>query len=314
MIYSPRPFFSVQASVGTGIISALLRLAVDYLRGTNKEWAYYLGYGFGGAALATGIPGATATMYVTGATTVKLFFEQSPGAAQAELFLDGVLQSTIDLNAVEGVLEVLFNMPDGGQHALAIISLGTLGGVPDPTDWLSILGIETDGVLEKGEKQPVATFRITTTIRDADDSTRAVAVWVPQGTLTLAQINEWAQTFAERLDAVIDGVITGQEIALEATLPVGLKASPVAASNVEETALISFDTSTPYRDSVAIPTWTQTLFNKKDVIQTGTAWDEFLEAFITGLDLTGASNIAASTKLEDTYTSVARARKVFRRK
>jgi len=169
MIYQPQPYFNVQASIFSAIVNALARFAADYVRGQNQPWAYYLGYGFGGAALATGIPGANAYLYAIGAGTVKIFFEKSPGAAVAEIFLDGVSQGNLDLNdEIIDIIDFVLNIPNDGQyHELSILNLGS--AIPeDATDWLSILALETGNTFLAGREAIVApVVVVSVTVKDA---------------------------------------------------------------------------------------------------------------------------------------------------
>lgn len=270
MIYEPQPYFNVQVSILTAFINALARFAADYVRGQNQPWAYYLGYGFGGAALATGIPGAQAIMYAIGAGTVKLFFEKSPGAAVAEIFLDGVSQANLNLNdEIIDILEHVINLPNDGQyHSIQVLNLGSL--VPeDATDFLSILGIETINANLAQREQlvaPVVIFSIK--VKDAKTlSTKRVTntanakAYVPLGTLTVADMSAWHNAFADAVDGASDGMVVGSSVTIKFDLPGGLKGAPVAGSDVQEGGNLSFLlTDSVYAEGVWIPAYAQALF------------------------------------------------------
>lgn len=258
MIYEPQPFFNVYEALGGSLIAALARLATDYVIGDLKPWQYYLGYGFGGAALATGIPDANAILYVIGAGTVKIFFETSPGAAEARVFLDGVQDADLDLSdEVVDIVEHVLNIPDDGlQHAIMVYNLGTNVAHESPTNWLSILGIETTLDSNPREKDPIAmaynvvTFRMQDAEANTTDAT--VPVYLPTG-FTLAQIQAWVDAFIAQLDAATASMISEVTVALQLTLAGGIKTEPEAGAYNERGGLITFATSGPRASSFRIP-------------------------------------------------------------
>lgn len=269
MIYEPQPFFNVQASLISAFINALARLAADYIRGQGQPWAYYLGYGFGGAALATGIPGAQAILYAIGAGTVRVFFEKSPGAAEAQIFLDGVSQGNLNLNdEIISVVDYIINIPNDGQyHSLSILNLGSL--IPtDATDWLSILAVETSGsTLSEREQIVAAVAIISLTIQDAKTigtarvkNKQSVAGYVPLGANTLADLTAWHDAFADAVDAITEGKIVGSSITIKPDLPAGLKATAVAGSDVQEGGNFAYSkVGSAYAEAIRVPAILQSL-------------------------------------------------------
>lgn len=324
MIYQPQPFFNVYAALGQGVLAALARLAADYVTGQGKPWAYYLGYGFGGSALATGIPGANAILYVVGTGALKLFFEQSPGAADVRIFLDGVESAELQLNgAVVDVIEYALSIPnDGVEHAIMLLNLGTPGSVPDPTDWLSILAIEAANSIQLEPKEflPMPVVLISATIKDAKTTsnarvknTQSVAVFVDQGTQTIADLTEWHDKYLLYVDGVTDGLIIGSEMTFFPALPSGMKSAPVAGSDVQEGGLLSFSlTGSQYKDSIRVPAWKQSLFGAdgQSIANSGAT------ALLTGLLLGTASapaDFAATDRNAIAYLAFLAGRKSFRK-
>jgi hypothetical protein len=269
MIYEPQPFFNVQAAVTASFINALARAAVDYVRGQGQPWAYYLGYGFGGAALATGIPGAQAILYAIGSGTVKIFFETSPGAATAKIYLDGIEQGDLDLDdEIIDLVEYVINLPNDGQyHDISILNLGSIS-VDDPTDFLSILAIETvDASLASKETVGVATAVISATIKDAKltsngrvKNTQSAPMYLDITGMTIAEIIGYHDAYVAAVDDTTDGVVIGSAVTLNPALPGGIKTDPVAGSDVQEGGLLSFLLTTGYSESIRIPAFKQSLF------------------------------------------------------
>lgn len=322
MIYQPQPYFNVQASLLSALVNAIARFAADYVRGQNQPWTYYLGYGFGGAALATGIPGANAYMYAIGAGTLKIFFEKSPGAAQAEIFLDGVSQGNLDLNdEIIDIIEFVLNIPNDGQyHEVSILNLGSL--VPeDATDFLSILAIETaNQFLAQKEVLVAPVVVVSVTVKDAKTvskkrvkNTATAKAYVPLGTMTLADIIGWHDAFCDAVDGVSDGQIVDSAVTIKPTLPAGLKTAPVAGSDVQEGGNLVFAlTESNYTDGIWIPAYAPALFSAdgQNIPNTGNT------ANLTGLligDAPDPADNAASNEFAITYSAFDSGAKAFRK-
>lgn len=322
MLYQPQPFFNVQAAVGQSLIAAISRAAVDYIVGEGKPWAFYVGYGVGGAALATGIEGARATLYAGGALSLKLYFEKSPGAADIAIFLDGVAEANLSLDDdIVQVLEHVLNIPDDGlNHSIAILNMGTNPLSLNPvTDWLSILGVEYDGFIAAKEYVVADLFLVSCTIRDAKTLSTArkrnkmpVSFFFPVGALTLAQITAVHDAVLAAVDGVTGGVIESSSISLFPELPAGLKANPEAASDVQEGALLSFDlTNSNYVDSVFIPAVKQSLVGADG--QSIDIADALITALMAELTVVGTATSPASNRFGVTYNDLAAAEKTFRK-
>jgi len=313
MIFEPIAVFNVQAALTTAFVSVIIRASVDLIRGQGKQWEYYVGYGFGGGALTTGIPGAQAVLYGIGAGTVKLFFESSPGAAQARIFLDGVAEGDIDLDdEVIDTLEFLVNIPNDGQkHSLQILNLGTLE-LDDPTDWLALLAVETAGatVLEPRRLIDMPYFTVAVRIKDAEESTKesTIPLNVPN-TFTVAQVQTWLDGILPDIDALTEGQITEAVLSIPLTLVGGLKATPVAGAFNERGGLITFDTSGPRAASVRIPAIDHTVMPGDTFALTGD-----VATLVTKLTTqTTAANIRPVTEQDYQYTAARKGSKSLRK-
>jgi len=106
-------------------------------------------------------------------------------------------------------------------------------------------------------------------IRDADGDTKSLPIYLPD-TLTLANLQSFVDDFSADLDAAIAGVIDSVSVTVAATLPGGLRTTPVAGSEVERGALLSYSVEdSSYRWSYYIPTWALAGFAGNEVVNTG---------------------------------------------
>lgn len=95
------------------------------------------------------------------------------------------------------------------------------------------------------------------TIRDAKDARSLVEFYLPDAT-TIADAQTWITAAAPLLNALITGAIERVGVCLSAALPGGLRASPLANSDVEEGAKFIFNSTGGYQTSVRIPTFDET--------------------------------------------------------
>lgn len=316
VIYEPQPYFNVQLAAQASFFNALARAATDYIIGEGKPWAYYLGYGIGGAALATGIQGAQATLYVIGAGTVKLFFEKAPGAAIAGVFLDGVAEANLNLDdEILDILEYTFNIPDDGlKHAIMVQNLGTdPESANNPDNWLSILGIEPVVEVNLEERLEVMAyvtlaFRLRDSEQDSPDAT--LPIYVPTG-FTLAQLQTYADAIAPEIDATTGSQIVEINVTVPLTIVAGLKAVPDAAALNERGGLITFDTSGPRADSVRIPAILTSLMPGKTFDVEGGVVGTLVTRLTTA---TTAASIRPKTVQDYNYTSARKGSRSLRKR
>lgn len=157
-------------------------------------------------------------------------------------------------------------------------------------------------------------FVVGVTLLDADGNNKQVDVKVPSGVLTKAEIELFAQYFAEKVDAASEAKVTGLRVTWELTPTGVIKPNPVAGSNVQEAALWTFDAAgTPYAYSVSFPAWLQAAFTGKEVNQIHGAAAALKTLMLDGYNAAGTM-VIPSDKYENDLTSVISAVKRFRRK
>lgn len=142
---------------------------------------------------------------------------------------------------------------------------------------------------------------------DADGDSKRVQVFLPAAT-TQAAIVTFSDSFSALLDAVIDGQITDISYTISVPVPGGLKASPVANSEVQKGALFSFLNASRYKWGQYIPTWIPANFTGDEVDLEATGVAAFLAAYTAGLAGTNPTN-----GYSDDLTSLAGNRKAFRK-
>lgn len=320
MIYQPQLFFNTYLAIGTALFAAAVRYAADYVTDSGKSWEYYIGYGFGGAALATGIPGANAILYTALAGTYKVFLEKSPGAAQVRIFLDGVENATLDLyDPVIDVLEYALEL-DPGEHIIMLQNIGSSGASASPEDWLSILAIEAPNNGLSGGPQHMTVFSISATIKDAKDiatarvrNTQSVSVFADySGTLVADLVSRHDATLAA-IDGVTEGVIVDSSLTLFPALPGGLGATAGEDSDVQEGGLVVFSlTGSNYTDAIRIPAIDPAMIDSSGQALISTGAMATLITLLTG-GAGSPNDYAAVNRYGLTYASFLRGTKSFRK-
>jgi len=314
MLYEPRleKVIDLRESLETGIIGGLYMAAIDFLAGENKPWTYYLGVGLGTMAVATGIPGAAATMYVVG-DIVDFTFFKSPDGSDVRLFLNGVAATTLDTYAASAVWEVfqlsglipgIFNRIDivnfaastaSGATGIAFMGLGPI----------TVYGANAQ--IQEHDMQTIV-FRIEDA--EQDSPLASVPVNVPDG-FTIAQLQTYVDAVAAEIDALTDGKIAEVSVTVPLNLPVGLKAAATAGSLNERGGLITFDTAGPRADSVRIPAFNRTIMPGDAISLT----DTDVAALVTRLTTaTTAANIRPVSTQNHQFTAARGGKKSLRRK
>lgn len=139
-----------------------------------------------------------------------------------------------------------------------------------------------------------------------------IAVYVPLGTQTIADITAWNAAFAEAVDNVTEGEIVGATVTLFPDLPGGIKSSPVAGSDVQEGGLITFDlTGSDYTDAVRVPAFLQSLFAADGQTIPDSGATNALVDLLLGVD--GVIDTAASNRFEVEYQGFNTGKKSFRK-
>lgn len=315
MIYEPIEVFDWREALTGSLQQVGIVAAADFVMGSNKPWEYYTGLAFGFAAGATSIPGAAATLYAIGDTVETLFFK-SPDSSSVRIFLNGIATATVDGYAGAAVWEALTvtGLVPGEVNRIDFVNVHNTNPSASGMDWMALASITVTGPGAWAEPRSfsMATFNISYSLQDADGNVNSFAVKVPAGSLTLAEIEGFAQQLAPIVDDVTDAQIVDMAIGLNAALPGGLKSSPVANSNNQEGGLISFNTDGPYKYSYRVPAWYQAGFSGAEINQSETNAAAFITAMLSGLDVSG-TQVIPSDAYENDLTSVARAYKSFRK-
>lgn len=310
----PTDVLNLRRAVGLGLYSAVFRIAADFLAGENKDWTYYAGVLSGATVAATGIDGATASLAVI-ASSVKAQVLRNPNGGEIEVFIDGVLQGTIDLYAAQEAWELVEIFVDPVATAVRNIELRNNVAGAAAYSWMALGLFELtrlNGTPIYQERTPIMAYNaVAFRIKDAETDTResSMAIYLPTG-LTIAQYQAWVDAVAPEVDALTDGEITSVELTLTLTLPAGLKPSPVAGSLNERGGLITFDTTGPRADSVRIPAFNRTIMPGAEFSLT----DTDVAAFITRLTTaTTAANIRPRTSQDYQFEAARKGVKSLRK-
>jgi hypothetical protein len=312
-IFDVTEVFDLYQTVGQGIFSTIFRAAVDFIAQDNKEWYYYAGVALGATAAATGIAGASAAVVVT-ANSVELLLQKGPNAAKVRIFLDGVEQGVIDLEAVSEVwelFEVVIDPVTAAKRRLELI----VDDDNNPGLWMAIGGltayrIDGDPVVES-RNTTMAYNTIAFRLKDAEsDTTEAtVPIYVPTG-LTIAQYQTYIDAVAPEIDLLTESQIVSVSITLSMTLPGGIKGAPIAGALNERGGLITFDTTGPRADSVRIPA----MDRSKMPGDSFSLQDTDVAAFITRLTTsTTAGAVRPRTSQDYQFSAARKGAKSFRK-
>lgn len=268
IIYEPQLVFNVREALGGAIVGAAARAAGDFLVGRNqKPWSYYLGVGFGNAALATGITGAAMTLYAIG-DTLDFYLFKSPDGADVRWFLNGVAQANLATYGAAAVWEAVQQivLEPGRVNELTFVNYSA-STVPGATGipWLAIGDITVGGTNAYAYSTRSGSMVydvISYSLRDSEESTQNASfpVYVPTGQ-SVATLQAYSNIAAKRLDLVSGSQIIRAQVTLNLTLPAysaapganELKNAALVGILNERGGLISFDTAGPRNESIWIP-------------------------------------------------------------
>ncbi len=145
-------------------------------------------------------------------------------------------------------------------------------------------------------------------VSDADGNRTAVTVYAKHASATLAQLQTWGTDLSDVIDAALDGKVEKASLLVDIALG-SPKADAVAGSNIQETALLTFDcTGTPYNFSLDFPAWIQSGFSGKSVDETNAAYQALRDYLITV-----TNTIVGADRYGNALASVSKARKTFRK-
>lgn len=124
---------------------------------------------------------------------------------------------------------------------------------------------------------------------DADGNRKSLPVYVPAAA-TLANLQLFSDALVALLDDHTDAQVTGITATVGLTTPGGLKTEPVAGSNVQEGALLSFGlAASNYTHGVFVPGWAEADFSGAEVV------DENITALIAQF-VTGSNSVAPTSR------------------
>lgn len=261
MIYQPRLTLDLRAALAAGIVRAAVKAATDFIAGENQGWTYYLGAALGYTAAATGIPYASATMFVTCEALDVVFFH-SPEGSDVDLYVDGILTATIDTFTESGEVWESFGgiVLDGLRHRIDIVNTpSTNGDKISSVNWLGIGAITATGGAELIEERSVnmpqnLSFPI---LSQQNTKPKTALVHIDDG-MTLADIQLLASALATPLDAMVGGVLQRPIVTIALDLPGGLKSTPVTGVNVRRGLNVGFS-SVGLPDAVWFPAIKETV-------------------------------------------------------
>jgi hypothetical protein len=146
-----------------------------------------------------------------------------------------------------------------------------------------------------------------------DDTGVAASIDIPfkfdDATATLANLTAWMSGLASAVDDVTEAQLLKSRMTLILTLPGGIKASPVAGSDVEETGLFTWNvsgSSNAYGEDYAA--FIQSAFVGKTINQA----DASVAALIAYLNV-ASNTIIGTDRYQNALTTVKRAEKTFRK-
>jgi hypothetical protein len=259
MIYEPQLIFNASDAVGGAIVKAAAFAAADFVAGMGKPWSFYVGMAFGGAAMATGIPGAATTLYIIG-DSLDFWIFKSPDASEVRWFLNGIQQTSIDTYAATEGWELLQNtiLNPNGVNTLQFINFGVspnggATGIPflGLGDFL-VYGANAHAY--QGASFQMANDVLTLRTQDAESGLDfgAIPFYIPHG-FTVAQLQTWLDLACKEFDDAMNVQVVAADLVMPMTVVGTVKGAPVANSLNERGGLLTFDTSDVYSDSIRLP-------------------------------------------------------------
>jgi hypothetical protein len=245
---------------------AALYAASDFVAGTNKPWAYYLGVvtglAVGTVGAATGIPGAAAIAYVAG-DMVKTAILKSPEGGIVDVFLNGVANSSIDAYAASAVWEgVEIPLPGAGSR----VNIQFRNRPNEGRSWMGIGGMEVVG--GEAERKPgiaLATF----TIRDNKGQRSRFQLYMNSS--DMYTMRRAVRKVCEKLGVLSEGKLERATITVDAdisSLP-GVSSYPLESADVENTIQIRLFNTQGQRRVISVPAGTDVWFDENGGFRPG---------------------------------------------
>lgn len=144
-------------------------------------------------------------------------------------------------------------------------------------------------------------------IQDKAGDSKSMALYFPS-TVTMAEIQGFADLFIPDLDDAIDGKILSAAVQMSIDLPAGLKATAADGNTVHEGALLRYDAAnTDYTWSVFVPSWANANFAGNTVDTTA----EMLA--VSGRLVLGVTNAMPSDKFANDLLTYSGGERSFRK-
>jgi hypothetical protein len=157
---------------------------------------------------------------------------------------------------------------------------------------------------------------ITYTVQDADGDSASVPLYgtFDDGTVTLSALVGYAQGRASELNDITDAKPTKIAITLYPPLPSGMKASPVAGSDVEKTGLLTFNLVSPSGKAYGqdIPGFFDAGFSGDVVNPVGTEIEAWVDSMTSGVLAVTVTNDFWTSTLDNLRKGVKSFRKLGR--
>lgn len=314
IIYEPRQVLNVRNDAEAAFAQVLTLAGLDFIAGNNKRWSFYLGVYLGKMAAATGIPGASATLYVVGDTVDFLLFK-NPDGSDARVFLNGIAHSDFTTYAASTAWEALqISLVPGQVNRLDIMNLGTSNPTHPDWGWLAIADIVLEGLGAYAEERvEMAYDTINFRMKDSEtDGTLAtIPVRIPSGQ-SLATIQAYVDIMAPLLDAVSGAYIDSIDVTVGLTVPGGVAVAADAGILNERGGLISFETTGPRRDSFRIPAIKTSIMSGSEFSLSDTDVAALITA-LTGETTANGEQVQPVTAQDYQFTTALAGKKSFRR-
>lgn len=310
----PFPLFDLRNVFTEGIQAAGINAALDFIAEANKPWSYYAGVASGAGALATGIPGAQATLFIVG-NALDFYVFKSPEGSLIDMYLDGVAYTQFNTWAANDLWEaVQVNFGTDAQRRVEFRNAGLPAENTSGIAWMALGGPFTLSGIDPQvrERTPgmalvnIVSFSLT----DSDGDSNTVPFYIDTG-LTIAEYQAFVDDIAPKLDAVTGSVIDAVTLTINLSVPGGVKGSAVAGIENQRGGNFSFSAANSrYKHSTRIPGITDDHFAGKSV-KVGDAGD--VDALVTAI-LTGVTPAIPRDRQGNDLTGLATAVKTFRRK
>lgn len=147
------------------------------------------------------------------------------------------------------------------------------------------------------------------TIRDDKGARSLVEIYLPSAT-TIALAQDFIDDVAPLIEALITGAIERVGICLSGALPGGLRANPLAGSDVEEGARFIFNSAGGFSTSLRIPTFDeQYVLDNSNLVDTAAG---AVTSFVAGMTA-GLATVQPTDYRSADITSLKSAREDFQR-